>query len=407
MQRMKKEVSPILAVVLILVALAAVEGLYWRGLLREEHRTMGGGSGPAGGGAGGAAPSVGLPWMIVETVVGDDQAGYRDGVTSEGLLDGPAAVAAAGGVVYIADSRNDAIRMVREGQVSTLAGNRGEGGGDARALRAPAGVVVGPDGSILVADTGHHRIMRVARDGTLSVYAGAVTPKDDLGMEVGGYRDGSVAQAQFRYPVGLAVDGAGAVYVADAGNHAVRRIFGGQVTTIRADGQMKSPTAVCVALDGSIWVSDTTGGSLWTGRPEGPLRQWQPKEGEGSDGFSPAGLALAADEAGEKRVYVADSASNCLFRVEGDYLLLVAGQAGAMGAGSADGTGDQARFLCPAGLAAGGRGEVYVADYGNNQVRRVRLGRTRAETHRHFGGGGGRRLPRGRAALPARGKEER
>jgi len=405
MQRMRKEVSPILAVVLILVALGAVEGLYWRGLLREEHRTMGAGGGPVGGGAGASAPSVGLPEVIVETVVGEEQAGYRDGATSEGLLDGPAAVAAAGGVVYIADSRNDAIRIVRDGKVSTLVGGRDESGGVALALRAPAGVAVGPDGSILVADTGHHRIMRVSRDGALFTYAGAATPKDDLGMEVGGYRDGSVAQAQFRYPVGLAVDGAGAVYVADAGNQAVRRILGGQVTTIRADGQMKSPTAVCVALDGSIWVSDTTGGSLWTGRPEGPLRQWQPKEV--GDGFSPAGLVLAADEAGEKRVYVADSASNCLFRVEGDHLLLVAGQAGSTGAGSADGTGDQARFLCPAGLTAGGRAELYVADYGNNRVRRVRLGRIHLETHRHFGGGGRRGLPRGRSRMPARAKEER
>jgi len=397
MQRMKKDVPPLLGVALILAVLATVLVLYWRVLLREETRGAGGGGMGGSRSPGGVAAPAGLREVEVETVAGQTQAGYRDGPAAQALFSGPAAVAVAGDTVYIADSRNHAVRALRDGQVTTIAGGAAEPGyadgrGEAARLSAPAGIAVGPSGTIFIADTGNHRIRRISPDGAVSTYAGAATPKDDLGGELGGYLDGPAAAAQFRYPVGLAVDGDGTLYVADAGNHAVRRIPpGGVVTTIPVEGKLESPTAVCLTRDGAIWVSDTPGGILWTGPTAGPLRRWQ-GEGEGVEGsFAPAGIALAADGAGPDRLYVADSASNCIFRLDADRLTLVAGQGGAQTSSSVDGGGDVARFLCPAGLAAAGGRVIYLADCGNNLIRRVDLSAMGAHREGRVPGGGERR----------------
>jgi len=346
--------------------------------VHEGTAQMGKGRGRGGGGGGGAEEvAAGLPDVRVETAAGQGQAGYRDGAARQALFDGPAGVAVVGEVTYIADSRNNAVRMLRDGQVTTLAGGSKEPGyadgprGVAR-FSGPAGIAVGPGGELFVSDTGNHRIRRVKADGAVSTYAGAATPKDDLGRETGGYREGRAAQAEFRYPVGMTADDSGTVYVADAGNHAVRRISpSGEVTTVAVEGKLQSPTSICFAPDGSMWVSDTGGGRVWTGPAGGPLRKWQEK-GEASKRFLPAGLAPTADGAGRDQlhVYLADSGGHCLYRIEGAELVLVAG-AGDAAAGSSDGGGDVARFLCPAGLASGGAGDLYLADYGNNVIRRV------------------------------------
>ncbi|MFB3882478.1 MAG: hypothetical protein ACE149_14520 [Armatimonadota bacterium] len=412
MQRMKSDVPPLVGVALILAVLAAVLILYWQGLLREETRGSGGGAGMAGGPAGrGEEPPAGLPEVEVETVAGQTQAGYRDAPAAQALFDGPAALAVVGETVYIVDSRNHAIRALRNGQVVTIAGGSSEPGyadgrGRAAAFFAPAGIAAGPDGAIFVADTGNHRIRRVSPDGAVSTYAGAATQKDDLGRELGGYRDGPVAAAQFRYPVGLAVGGDGTLYVADAGNHAVRRISPQRmVSTIAADGKLESPTAVCLTPDGAIWVSDTAGASLWTGPAAGPLRRWKPKEPQG-DGFAPSGLAWVSDTAARDnwRLCVADSAANHLLGLEEKGLLLVAGQSGPEAAGWADGGGESARFSSPAGLAADRAGRLYLADYGNNCLRRVDVSQISAGlSDRARAGGGGRSRSGGRRGGGRRG----
>ncbi len=394
---MKGDVPPLLGVALILAVLATVLVMYWRVLLREEARGAGGSGMGGGRPAGGATALAGLPEVEVETVAGQLQAGYRDGPAAQALFSGPAAVAVASNTVYIADSRNHAIRALRGGQVTTIAGGAAEPGyadgrGRAARLSSPAGIAVGPSGSIFVADTGNHRIRRISPDGVVSTYAGAETPKDDLGRQFGGYRDGPATIAQFRYPVGLEVGSDGTLYVADAGNRAVRRISpGGVVTTVAVEGKLESPTAVCLTPDGDIWVSDTAGGHLWTGPTAGPLQPWRPRKTEGGS-LSPAGLAWAAGGVArdEWRLYVADCTGNHLLGIGDDLPLLVAGQSGTEAAGWADGGGERARFLSPAGLAADGASDLYLADYGNNCVRRVNVSRigTHFDGQVLVGGGG-------------------
>lgn len=365
---MKKEVSPIIGVVGILITLTAVMLIYWYVLVGGGRDKITPNTKEKPGGS----PNdflVVAAGDLVGTLAGGAEPGYRDGRASESLFNGPSAIAAdREGAVYVADSRNHAIRKIAaDGLVSTLAGTTtagfADGVGAAARFSGPAGIALASDGSLLVADTGNHRLRRVSPAGAVSTVAGSETPKDDLGRASGGYRDGAAAQAQFRYPVGLAVDGAGTIYVADAGNHCVRRITGaGQVSTLATSGKMDSPTEIALA-GGKLWVSDTGGGKLWAGPPEGPLQPW-PLSDKKPAPRSPAGLAASGDG-----LYLADSAGQCIFRVSGNRATPIAGGPGV--SGYVDSRGPAARFAVPAGLAAGANGKLYIADYGNSCIREL------------------------------------
>ncbi len=278
---MKKEVSPIVGVLGILITLTVVMLGYWFGLVGGgKEKVQPKANAKTGGKPEETAAEASGPAVV--TLAGGGQPGYADGPAAESLFSGPSSVAVdRDGAVYVADSRNNCIRKIAaNGIVTTLAGTTTEGFADgvgaATRFSGPAAITLAPDGSLFVSDTGNHRLRRIARDGAVSTLAGSDTPKDDIGRASGGSKDGPAAQAQFRYPVGLAIDAAGTVYVADAGNHCVRRSSSaGQVTTIAVSGgQMDSPTELALIGD-RLWVSDTGKGQLWMGPREGPLQPWR------------------------------------------------------------------------------------------------------------------------------------
>jgi len=384
---MKKEVSPWVVVVAILAVLGIVQFAYWRGLVAPARRLQVGSSARGGGGGeqeGPAYPGESLASVI--TVAGDSEPGHLDGPGARARFDGPAGIAvAADGSIYVADSRNHTIRRIApDGSVSTVAGRPGAGGlggfadgpADKARFSAPAGVAVAPDGALLVADTGNHRIRRISGDGFVSTYAGADTPHDDLGRPMGGHRDGPSAQALFRYPMGLVVDEEGSVYVADAGNHRVRRIAPtGDVSSLPppTGDEMEAVTELALAPGGRLWAADTARGALWVGPRNGPLRRWQPAKAEKPPRL-PSGLAAVGES-----TYVLDSGAHCLLRLQGDRVVLIAGQREDESRGYADGPGLLASFSSPAGIAAGPGGALYVADFGNNAIRKVTLETSREE----------------------------
>ena len=378
---MRKEVNPVVAFLGILIALTVVQVVYWRGLVGgPTRRRAGGGPAPQTTGDESAAPT-GSPDISVTTLAGKPEPGHRDGSAGSALFDGPAAIAAGrGGAIYIADSRNHCVRALSaDGQVETVAGAPGVSGfadglGDRALFFAPAGLAIAADGSLLVADTGNHCIRRITPAGLVTTYAGSAAQRDDLGRPLGGYRDGPAGDPRFCYPVGIAVDRRGFTYVADAGNSSIRRISpNGQVSTLPTSGDEppEAPTHLALAPDGQLWVADTAGGALWMGPTDGPLERWHP---QGEDVFaSPSGVVTAGFEGTGRAIVVADSTGNCLWQIEGNEVLLLAGEVGREAAGWQDGSGETARFSSPVGLAAGPEGEVYVADFGNNCLRRVQL----------------------------------
>lgn len=362
---MKREVSPIIVAIGVLALLVTVQVAYWKQLGPSRVRVTGRPlvTGSSDSASGESAPEIpsGDPWVVVTTLAGASDPGYQEGVAIAARFDGPADVAVAPeGTVYVADSRNDAIRSITpHGKVTTVAGGAGK-----RAFSAPAGVEVLADGSLLVSDTGNHRICRV-KGGKVTVFAGAETREDELGRPSGGYRDGPVGQAQFRYPVGMAAGEDGAIYVADAGNHCLRRIAKGRVSTVPlAGGKMDTPTAVTVE-DGTLYVTDAASGCVWSGPSAGPLRRME------RDGFRklfarPSGLSIAAGV-----LVIADVSAHGLYALTPQAPTLRAGREAI--AGLADGGGDTALFCQPAGMARGPEGALYIADFGNNCIRKVTL----------------------------------
>ncbi|WEF34829.1 NHL repeat-containing protein [Pseudoduganella chitinolytica] len=236
--------------------------------------------------------------------------GLRDGKGAAAAFHTPSALALDHlGNLYVADTGNHAIRKVApDGSVTTLAGNgqpgTADGKGAAARFNGPVGVAVDDAGIVYVADTYNDRIRRIAPDGTVTTIAGGERPGD---------ADGSGAAAAFDTPSGIAVTPDGTLYVADTGNHAVRRIGAdGSVDTIaRApEGErrpvLRRPVAIAATRDGYLYVATGGGGRIVQIAPGG---DYQPlgdvdqrvEPGYGSDGTvqlaAPRGLALQRDGA--------------------------------------------------------------------------------------------------------------
>ncbi|HEY0585388.1 MAG TPA: NHL repeat-containing protein [Pseudoduganella sp.] len=170
------------------------------------------------------------------------------------------------GNVYFSDGgdRNTVSVLGPDGSTRVLAGGLegySEGLGAAAAFNTPSGIALDKQGNVYVADTGNHAIRKIAADGTVSTLAGS---------GVAGFADGQGAQAQFNGPVGVAVDGAGMVYVADTYNDRIRKIApDGTVTTLAGSGrpgfvdgvgegaQFDTPCGIAVGKDG-VYIADTS-----------------------------------------------------------------------------------------------------------------------------------------------------
>ena len=263
---------------------------------------------------------------------------YADGPGSAARLYYPQGVAADGlGNIYVADTGNHAIRKVTAtAVVTTLAGlpasvtnGSADGQGSAARFANPASIAADRAENAYVAEPGSHTIRKITSTGLVTTLAGLAGFR--------GYGDGMGSAARFDVPQGVAVDGAGNVYVADTGNHTIRQITpGGVVMTLAGRATFNG-------------YSDGQGGTARFGGPHG----------------------VAVDGAGN--VYVADSANHLIRKITtGGVVTTLAGLAKAYG--STDGPDSSARFNSPEGVAVDGTGNVYVADTGNQTIRKITAG---------------------------------
>jgi sugar lactone lactonase YvrE len=208
----------------------------------------------------------------VGPLAGDGQVGWRDGPALQAQFADPYGLALdPHGALYVSDAGdNDRIRVLRtDGRVATLAGGV-EGFKDGQGAEArfdtPSGIVLDAVGNLYVADTGNHAIRKVTPDGVVTTLAGTGKP---------GWRDGPGAQAQFDGPMGLAIDKAGRVIVADTYNDRIRAITPDGVVTTLAGGprpgdvdgpgalaRFDTPCAVLVDRQGRVVVADTRNDAL-------------------------------------------------------------------------------------------------------------------------------------------------
>ncbi len=200
--------------------------------------------------------------------------GYREGIGAAAAFNTPSGIALdKQGNVYVADTGNHAIRKIAvDGTVTTLAGSGVAGYADGQGAQAqfngPVGVAVDEAGVVYVADTYNDRIRKIAPDGTVTTLAGGTRP---------GFVDGIGEAAQFDTPCGIAV-GKDGIYVADTSNDAVRRIGAdGSVLTIAVAPELEKepllrrPMALAVTHDGFVYIAVSSRGRLLQLAPDGSL----------------------------------------------------------------------------------------------------------------------------------------
>jgi sugar lactone lactonase YvrE len=315
---------------------------------------------------------------LVTTLAGST-VGFADGVGALAQFNNPVGVAVdAAGNVYVADRNNHRIRKITlAGVVSTLAGSIlgfADGVGAAAQFNNPAGLAVDAVGNVYVADRNNHRIRKITPAGAVTTLAGSGTA---------GSADGVGAAAQFNTPYGVAVDAAGNVYVADTSNHQIRKITPTDaVTTLAgstlgfADGvgaaaQFNNPIGLAVDAAGNVYVADLNNHRIRKITPAGAVTTLAGSTAGFADGvgaaaqFSgPAGVAL--DAAGN--VYVADASNYRIRKITPTgAVTTLAGSTG----GFADAVGTAAQFGFPVGLAVDAAGNVHVADSGNSRIRKI------------------------------------
>ncbi len=291
---------------------------------------------------------------VITTIAGTGAVGFSGdgGQGTSAQLNFPQSIAVdSAGNVYIADTENNRVRKIdTQGIITTVAGSNtgaGDGGLAASArLFQPSGVALDGSGNVYIADTSNHRVRMVNPQGVIQTVAGNGTA---------GYSgDGrSATLAQLSSPVGLAVDRSGALYIADQGNHAIRKVSSGVISTVAGTG--------LAGTDGD--------GGLATAAML----------------FNPSGVAF--DKAGT--LYIADSGNNRIRVISGGIIRNFAGDAAGFPAFSGDnGPAAAAGFNYPIALAFDDLGNLYVSDYFNNRIRKITVGGTTITTFAGTGVGG-------------------
>jgi sugar lactone lactonase YvrE len=274
----------------------------------------------------------------IQTFAGNGTQGYSgdgDPATSA-QLDDPLGIAVdAAGNLYIADEVNNRIRRVSNGVITTVAGNgtgafSGDGGpATSSELHSPFGVAVDAAGNLYIADAGNNRIRRVS-NGVITTVAGSGTE---------GYSgdNGPATSAQLDSPYGVAVDAAGNLYIADTYNNRIRKVSNGVITTVAG-----------------------TGTKGYSG-DNGPAASAQLDYPQG----------VAVDAAGN--LYIADEGDSRIRKVSNGVITTVAGS-GIGGYSGDGGPATSALLNFPSAIAVDAAGNLYIADEGNNRIRGVSNG---------------------------------
>ncbi|HEV2695705.1 MAG TPA: NHL repeat-containing protein [Verrucomicrobiae bacterium] len=324
----------------------------------------------------------------VSNLAGQAQvSGATNGTGAAALFSDPASVVVdVGGNYFIADTRNDAIRKITPaGVVSTFAGKLGVAGivnatGTSAEFDSPNGLAFDASGNLFVSDTGNNVIRKITPSGAVSTFAGVAG--------AGGFLDGTTAAALFSSPLGLAVASDGSVYVADSGNHCIRKISGGAVTTFAgtpqvwgsADGtgtnaMFNSPCGLKFNANGGLMVSDSNNHTIRKIKTSGAVTTYAGTAGQ--DGAVDGDVSVArfrnpAEMAFDFRgnLYVADSFNQTIRKISTNGIVsTVSGAAGMAGANS--GTNGEGRFFNPYGVAVAADGSLVVVDTYNELVRTV------------------------------------
>jgi len=321
--------------------------------------------------------------------------GSNDGVGTNAQFNGPVGIAVSGGTnLFLADNNDDTIRKLAltgtNWTVSTVAGLVGvygdaDGATNNARFHSPIEVAADGAGNVYVADNNNNEIRKITASGLVSTFAGVST----------GSTDGPGTNALFWSTAAVALDPQGNVYVADYYNCTIRKIAtNGVVSTIaglagniggadgtNSDARFYYPSDIALDNGGSLYVADaynstirriTPVGTNWVTRTiAGQAQVYGIQDGTGTNAFFyvPAGIAVDA----KTNIYVTDNYGMVVRKlapVGTDWVVTtIAGLP--YTSGSSNGIGTNAMFYFPRGLAVDNASNVYVADSENNSIRKL------------------------------------
>ncbi|MEU0162336.1 RICIN domain-containing protein [Streptomyces sp. NPDC006261] len=330
----------------------------------------------------------------ISTVAGIGVAGFKGdnelAVTAQ--LNRPYGIALdSTGSLYFSDYNNHRVRKIStDGKISTVvgagAGYRGDRGPAVSAqLNCPREVAVDAAGSVYITDAANHRVRVITTDGKIDTVAGTGT----AGYSGDG---GPAAGAQLNYPLGVAVDSTGILYISDHGNHRVRKIStDGKISTVAGTGvggfkgddgpavsaQLNGPYALAVDDADILYITDGNNHRVRKVAADGAIST---VAGKGTAGFSGDGgpamsaqlnlpLGVVVDSAGA--LYISDYNNHRVRKVSPDGKITTFAGKGTAGFGGDGGPAAAAQLNNPFGLAVDCVDTLYIADHLNNRVRKV------------------------------------
>ena len=330
--------------------------------------------------------------QTISTVAGTGTRAGDGGPATGAQLHAPSGVFVdAAGNLFIADGSNNRIRKVDPaGTISTVAGTgtagfSGDGGPATGAqLNAPFGVFVDAAGNLFIADAGNSRIRKVDPAGTISTVAGTGT----AGFSGDG---GPATGAQLNHSVGVFVDAAGNLFIADGSNNRIRQVdpagtistvAGTGVTGFSGDGgpatgaQFHSPSGVFVDAAGNLFIADGGNHRIRKVAPAGTISTVAGTGvgGVSGDGGTATGAQLSpfgvfVDAAGN--LFIADRSNNRIRKVDPAGTISTVAGTGTAGFSGDGGPATGAQLNAPFGVFVDAAGNLFIADAGNSRIRKV------------------------------------
>jgi len=293
--------------------------------------------------------------------------------------------------LYIADSLNNRIRRLENGIITTFAGSgsygfSGDGGSAINAqFRNPTAISISNDGAIFIADSSNHRIRKIDTNGLISTV---------VGTQAFGFAgdNGAATAAQLNFPQSVAVDRLGNVFIADTNNHRIRRVdTSGRITTFAGIGsagfsgdgdfaalsQLNQPTSIRINAVGELFIADSGNQRIRKIDSSGIIRT---VAGNGLSGFAgdnalainallnyPRGISFDRDG----NVYFVDSGNHRIRKIALDNTISTLAGMGSAGFAGDGNTALSVLFNNPADILIDSSGNLFVADYANQRVRRI------------------------------------
>ncbi len=331
----------------------------------------------------------------VTTIAGIGTAGNTNGIGSSARFYYPYDLAVtSAGYLYVADNNYNSIRRVHLNGTtydvilyaggSSSTGDFIDANGTAARFNTPTGIKSDSSGFLYIADSENHRIRKIDLQAKVTTYAGRGFFR--------GFTNGSSTLARFNNPQGMAYDSSGNLYIADTGNHVIRRVdaITGNVSTFvgtgtagffdgpRLQARLNSPTALVFDASGNLFIADSSNYRIRKLDTNGDVTTFAGGTSSGvTDGsltnarFSSSVTHLLFDNVGN--LYVCDSSNHRIRMITpAGVVSTLAGTTG----GFLDGIGTGARLYYPRALAIGPNGNLYVADQYNDRIRMVNLGVT-------------------------------